>query len=94
MVSLSNKLSYYDLLDSVIYDMEDTKSIIKTWLSSYQGKEGALTVYTVDSTKKFNANYLVTEGSNKNATSLSDLKVIAPTLLKINNKQITEYIEG
>lgn len=84
------KEEYYVL----IYDVSDTKSFIKTWLSSYQGKDDAVTVYTVDSTKKFNANYLVTEGSNKSATSLADLKVIAPTMIKISNKQITEYVEG
>ena len=78
----------------LIYDITDKDSSIPTWLSSYEGKEGALTMYKVDSSKKFNSGYLVKEGSNKNATSLSDLKVISPTLIKINNKQITEYVEG
>ena len=84
------KDEYYVL----IYDVSDDKSSIKTWLPIYEGKDGALTVYRVDSSKKFNSAYLVNEGSNKNATGLSDLKVISPTLLKISNKQITEYIEG
>ena len=78
----------------LIYDISDDKSSIKTWLPIYEGKEGALTVYKVDSSKKFNSAYIVKEGSNVNATSLSDLKVISPTLIKINDKKITEYIEG
>ena len=85
-----SKDEYYVL----IYDVSDDKSFIKTWLPKYQGKEDALTIYTVDSSKKFNSSYLVDEGSNKSATGLSDLKVIAPTLIKISNKQITEYVEG
>ena len=84
------KDEYYVL----IYDVSDDKSIINTWLPKYKEKDDALNVYVVDSSKKFNSSYLVTEGSNKNATSLSDLKVISPTLIKITNKQITEYIEG
>ena len=84
------KEEYYVL----IYDTTDKESFISTWLPIYQDKEGALTVYKVDSSKKFNSDHLVKEGSNKNATSISDLKVISPTLIKINNKSITEYIEG
>ena len=34
------------------------------------------------------------ENSNKNPTSYSDLKVISPTLIKIDNKKVTSYIEG
>lgn len=84
------KDEYYVL----IYDMSDDKNPIKTWISVYEGKEGATTIYKVDSSKKFNSGYLVKEGSNKNATSLSDLKVISPTLIRIANKQIMEYVEG
>lgn len=78
----------------LIYDMEEEKSIIKTWLSVYESSSDKITVYKVDSTKKFNSNYIVKKDSNKNASSLSDLKVISPTLIKVNNKNISEYIEG
>lgn len=78
----------------LIYDMEEEDSTIKSWLSVYQGNNEKVTIYKVDSTKKFNSNYIVKKDSNKNASSLSDLKVISPTLIKISNKSITEYIEG
>lgn len=78
----------------IIYDLSDKVSSIPTWLSSYESKEGALTVYKVDSTKKFNSNYIVKKDGNSSATNLSELKVVSPTLIKVSNKAITEYIEG
>lgn len=78
----------------LIYDVSDENSNISSYESIYSSKEGAITLYKVDSSKKFNSNYIVKTNGNKNATSLSDLKVISPTLIKINNKKIVEYIEG
>ena len=52
------------------------------------------TIYKVDSKSKFNANYLTDDNSNTNPSSYSDLKVKSPTLIKINNKKVSEYIEG
>ena len=34
------------------------------------------------------------ENSNKDAQSYSELRIVSPTLIKINNKKIVEYIEG
>ena len=81
--------NYYVL----IYDVSDKTSSIDSWLSVYKSKSEALNVYKVDSNKKFNAKYLSDE-SNPNPTGLSDLKVKAPTLIKVSNKAIAEYIEG
>jgi len=85
-----SKDDYYVL----IYDVNDKESLIPTWKSVYEGKEEPLTIYIVDSKKKFNAKYITTSGSNKDATNLDDLKVISPTLIRITNKNISEYIEG
>ena len=41
-----------------------------------------------------NSKYIVEKDSNKEAKSLEELKVIAPTVLKVNNGSITEYYEG
>lgn len=82
--------SYYVL----IYDKKDTTSNVEKFLSLYKNKEGALTVYTVDSSQSFNSKYIVEKDSNKNPTSIDDLKVISPTLIKIENKQVVEYNEG
>ena len=78
----------------LIYDTTDKVLSISSWMSIYSSKSDALKIYTVDSSKKFNANYLVEEGSNKDATSVSELRVISPTLIKVTNKAISEYIEG
>ena len=77
----------------LIYDTSDKVSSIDSWLSIYKNKSDALKVLKVDSNKKFNAQYL-SEESNPNATGLSDLKVKAPTLIKVSDKSIVEYIEG
>lgn len=78
----------------LIYDLEDEDSVIKSWVSSYESNTDAVTLYKVDSSKKFNSQYIVEKDSNKTATDLSNLKVVSPTLIKINDKKITEYVEG
>ena len=49
-------------------------------------------VYKVNTKSAMNANY-VGEESNKSAKTLEDLKVVAPTLIKISGDKITEYYE-
>ena len=51
-------------------------------------------MYIVDSENKLNAKYIVEKDSNKNPTSLEDLKVKSPTLIKIEDGKVTLYIEG
>ena len=50
-------------------------------------------VYKVNTSSAMNANY-VGEVSNKNAKTLTDLKVVAPTLIKISGDTISEYYEN
>lgn len=78
----------------LIYDVTDENSSISTWESTYSSQENALKLYKVDSSKKFNSKYIVKDNSNKSAKDLTSLKIISPTLIKVSNKQITEYIEG
>lgn len=82
--------SYY----VIVYDFDSKLLSLSSWISVYNSKEDALPIYKVDSSKKFNAAYIVKEGSNKNPTSYSDLKIISPTLIKVENGNITDYIEG
>ena len=49
-------------------------------------------VYKVNTASAMNVNY-VGEESNRNAKTLSELKVVAPTLIKIMGDTITEYYE-
>lgn len=79
----------------VIYDMNNNEDkIVETWLNYYEGKHTDVAVYKVDSKNKMNAKYIVDKDSNKEAKELADLKVIAPTVLRIKDKTISEYIEG
>ena len=82
--------SYYVL----IYDKKDEKSSLDKFLSLYKNKSDALTVYTVDSSVSFNSKYIVEKDSNTNPSSYEDLRVISPTLIKIENKSVTGYYEG
>lgn len=78
----------------LVYDVNDDKSIILTWMQVFTRNNSKATIYKVDSKSKFNANYLTDDNSNTNPSSYSDLKVKSPTLIKINNKKVSEYIEG
>lgn len=50
-------------------------------------------VYRVNTKDSMNSKY-VGEESNKNATNLDELKVVNPTLLKIENGTITMFLSG
>lgn len=78
----------------LVYDASDEDGILNSWKGTYTGKENALPLYVVDSSVKLNANYLVEKDSNKTPTGYSDLKIKSPSLIKISNKEVTEYTEG
>ena len=50
-------------------------------------------VYKVNTNSALNSKY-VGEESNKSASSVDELKVITPTLIKISGDKIVEYLEG
>lgn len=72
---------YYDFNDEIV----EITSLISSNITD--------SVYKVDTSDAFNSNFVVTEGSNVNAKSLEDLKVINPTLIKIVNDEIVSYVE-
>ena len=79
----------------VIYDMNNkTDKTIETWLTYYSGKHTDITIYKVDSKNKMNSKYIVDSDSNKEAKEVSELRVIDPTIIRIKNGSISEYIEG
>lgn len=80
---------YYD------YTMENAADYTSL-VSTYTSKEESLTLYTVDLSRKFNTTYIKkdNEESNKNPTTAKELKLSNPTLIKIKDKKVTEYIEG
>lgn len=77
----------------IVFDVDSKLTILPSYISSYKSSEGALPIYTVDSKKKFNSKYIVEDNSNKNPTSYSDLKIKSPTLIKVENKKVTSYVE-
>ncbi len=81
--------SYYVL----VYDVDSKLTNLSTFISVYKSSEGALPIYTVDSANSINSKFIVKKGSNKKPTSYSDLKIKAPTLIKIEDKKVTKYVE-
>ena len=51
-------------------------------------------VYRVDTGSALNKNYVTEDDGNRNVTSIEDLKVKSPTLIKVNNDKVTAYYEG
>lgn len=72
-----------------LYDFDEEKSEITDLVNSNLAGEK---VYKVDTSSAMNANY-VSDASNKAAKTLEELKVIAPTLIKVSGDTITEYYE-
>lgn len=72
------------------YDYNDEDSQISSIVSS---KLSENKVYKVDTNSALNSRY-VSDNSNKDAKTISDLKVKSPTVVKISGEVITEYYEG
>ena len=73
------------------FDFDEENTTISALLSTklYNKK-----VYKVDTGDSFNSNYVTKEEvGNRNATSIEDLKVVNPTLIKISSGNIVEYYE-
>ncbi len=50
-------------------------------------------IYKVDLTNKMNSE-IISDTSNKKATTIDELQINGTTLIKINENEITDYIEG
>lgn len=71
------------------YDFTDDDDTIASVVNN-----SSLTIYHVNTNDALNKNYVTEENSNKNVTSISDLKVKNPTILEITNDKVTAYYEG
>lgn len=71
------------------YDFNEEKVNITAQVTNRLSSE---TLYKVDTSSAMNIKY-VSDTSNKNAKNLEELKVVAPTLIKISNETIIEYYE-
>ena len=72
------------------YDFNEDQGLITELVNLSLSNE---TVYKVNTNSAMNANYVGTP-SNKKAKNLNELKVTAPTLIKISNDTIVEYYEN
>lgn len=71
------------------YDFTDADQNIAMAINNLSDSK----VYKVDTSSSLNKNYVTEESGNKQATSVDELKVKSPTLIKITNDKIVEYYE-
>lgn len=79
---------YYDATD------EEIGSEILSIVSTYRTSENSLNLYNVNLGDALNKRFVVTEDSNPSATKASEMKIKNPTLIKIKEGSIVDYIEG
>lgn len=72
------------------YDFSDENNVVASAVSGISSD----ILYRVDTGSSLNAKYVVEEGSNRDVTKVEDLKVVAPTVIKIQGDEIVEYYEG
>lgn len=79
----------------VIYEDFGNKNkvAINSIINGYNKEEKHKIIYKVDMTKKENEVYK-SNTSNKEATSVNDLKIKTPTLVLIKEGKINKYVEG
>ena len=82
-----NKDSYV-----VVFYYRDDDSELTNHISMYGAREEN-NIYYVDLKNGINK-YVLDDNSNRNATKASELRVTNPTLVKIEDGFITEFIEG
>lgn len=80
----------------IFYDESnsDISSKYSDLVSKYKEKEDHLNIYKVDMSNTFNKGYATTEESNKAPSKASELLINGPTLVRITNNSLAEYIEG
>lgn len=96
------KVSNAILASSTFNQSEETYYVLFYGFKDEEEMELATTVtnsvtdnklYKVDTESGLNKNY-VSDKSNPNVTSISDLKVKSPTLIKLSADKVTLYVEG
>ena len=89
--SMSDKeymVLYYDSSD------EEVGATCKELFTNYRSQHGDDSIYYVDMNRGFNKSHTTTEASNKNPETVDALSINGPTLIKINQNKVVEYIEG
>ena len=63
--------------------------LVSNYRSSHEEK-----LYYVDMHSGFNSSYATEEESNSNPESVSDFKINGPTLIRVEDHKVVEYVEG
>lgn len=79
----------------IYYDSknEDISSDLNELVTNYRAGHDT-TLYFVDMASAFNKSYVTDGESNHSPSSASELLINGPTVVKVNNKAVVEYIEG
>ena len=78
---------FYDFSD------DDTSSVYQNLFTNYQSKK-ELPIYRVDMSSGFKKNYLTDGEANYNPSSIAEFSIKGATLMKIDNHEVVDYIEG
>lgn len=87
----------YDEYYVFVYDGNDNKAIYYSALIDlYNQKEDSIKVYWADLSNHLNKKFIAENEAkiNPKAKKVSDLRVGEYTLIKVNNKKITKYIDN
>ena len=72
------------------YDFNDEYDSISSSMNNLTDH----TIYRVNTKDGLNSNYITEDTGNRKVSSINDLKVKNPTLIKIDNDKVTGYYEG
>ena len=95
--------NYDEILVGKTFSMSDSDYIVVLYdpstsgvadaVSTYKESDDHLPIYTVNMTNTFNKKY-VAEESNTSPSKASELAINGPTLIRITNNKLVDYIEG
>lgn len=75
------------------YSDENINNTYTSLVSSYKAKDDSLPIYSVDMSSQFNKKY-VGEEANTSPKKVDDMVISGPTLMKVSNNEVVEYIQG
>ncbi len=70
--------------------VEDYGNMIR----DYRNKEEHLPIYVVNMSKIYNSRFETTEESNKNPDTTANMRINGPTLIRVIDEKVVEYLEG
>ncbi len=78
------------------YDRSDEKinSTYTDLVNTYKAKNDHLDIYKVDMSNSFNKDYATVGEANKSPSTEADILINGPTLIKVSNNKVVQYVEG